>query len=403
MAGLAAALRASRERGRTRIVVWEQAKQAGGRCRSFHDPQLDALIDNGSHLVLACNRAARAYLAETGGARQAELAPEARFPLVDLRTGERIALHLGWKGMLPRIDLPRGAVGGALLRDVARFWLMPRAASVAEIVATSPAYAALWEPLVTAVMNEPPASAAPRPFRRVLRECLAAGPGGVRPLSFPRGLSAAFVEPTLAALALRGVEINYGRRLQALELNRRRPVALGFRHGREALQVDDKVVLAVPSAMAAALLPDRERPNGVRGILNAHFAVDEAERDEPLLGVIGGTVQWIFRRGAVLSATVSAAERLFEREETSLASELWRDVAMATGRDTAVLPRFRMVREKAATFSQTVENEALRPEARTSFLNLFLAGDYTRTGLPATIEGAIRSGNRAAAWALAAL
>ena len=95
--------------------------------------------------------------------------------------------------------------------------------------------------------------------------------------------------------------------------------------------------------------------------------------------------------------TVSAADRLVDEPAESLAALLWRDVARAYELGNQPLPPWRIVKEKRATFAATPAELRRRPQAHTQWRNLFLAGDWTATGLPATIEGAIRSGETAAA------
>jgi hypothetical protein len=140
-------------------------------------------------------------------------------------------------------------------------------------------------------------------------------------------------------------------------------------------------------------------------ILNAHFRVPEAvaARAPRLLGVLGADVQWVFRRGDVLSVTVSAAEATaaWALPKDEALSRLWAETALAAGLgDAAPLAR-RLVRERAATFDQSPAGAALRPGLRTGLANVALAGDHVRTGLPASLEGAVRSGYAAAAWARA--
>ena len=96
-----------------------------------------------------------------------------------------------------------------------------------------------------------------------------------------------------------------------------------------------------------------------------------------------------------LSVTISGADRLLDVPREELAGTLWAEVAKVT-RIEKPLPPWQIVKEKRATFAATVAENARRPGARTAYANLVLAGDWTATGLPATIEGAIRSGHRAA-------
>jgi uncharacterized protein with NAD-binding domain and iron-sulfur cluster len=126
-----------------------------------------------------------------------------------------------------------------------------------------------------------------------------------------------------------------------------------------------------------------------------HFRIAPPPGTPPIQGVIGGTTEWIFAFEGRLSVTISNADRLMTMPRETLAQTVWEEVAKAVGSDAA-LPPWQIVRERRATFVATPEQNAKRPGARTPWRNLFLAGDWTATGLPATLEGAARSGHRAA-------
>ncbi len=114
-------------------------------------------------------------------------------------------------------------------------------------------------------------------------------------------------------------------------------------------------------------------------------------------GIIGGTAEWVFSKREVVSVTVSAADRIVDRPADELRDLLWRDLRLAFALPAAPTPPARIVKERRATFRATPAQQARRPAAATAWTNLHLAGDYVDTGLPATIEGAIRSGFAAAA------
>ncbi len=159
-------------------------------------------------------------------------------------------------------------------------------------------------------------------------------------------------------------------------------------------------MLAVPPAAASALLPDLTVPDDFRPIVNVHFRCADPlpmPDDLPLVGLIGGTAQWIFRRGEIASVTISAAEDAVDLPADDLTGRVWADICLALGLGDRPAPPARILTEKRATIAQTPAQVARRPKARTPLANLVLAGDWTDTGLPATIESAIRSGTLAAA------
>ena len=147
--------------------------------------------------------------------------------------------------------------------------------------------------------------------------------------------------------------------------------------------------------VASALVEDLKVPTEFRAIVNGHFRIKPPEPIVPITGVINGTVEWLFAFPDRLSVTISNADRLLETPREELAARMWHDVAAITGIADA-LPPWQIVRERRATFAALPDAEARRPETATHWRNLAIAGDWTATGLPATIEGAIRSGNRAA-------
>jgi hydroxysqualene dehydroxylase len=175
---------------------------------------------------------------------------------------------------------------------------------------------------------------------------------------------------------------------------------LKFGDGSVAIQPGDAVVMAVPPRPAASLLPGLKTPTKFRAIVNAHFRFDPPKGQPAILGVVGGLVEWLFAFPQRLSVTISNGDRLVDMPREELAQAIWLDICKAAG-VRGELPPWQIVRERRATFEATPEQNALRPGAVTAYKNLFLAGDWTDTGLPATIEGSVRSGDRAADLVLA--
>jgi hydroxysqualene dehydroxylase len=397
LAGLSAALKLSA--GGEDVVVHEATAFAGGRCRSYHDASVGMTIDNGNHLLLSGNRAALDYLREVGAADRLIGPPAAEFQFVDLASAQRWTLRFN-DGRLPWwVFDPGRRVPGTRLQDylaLARLLWPPMGKTVGEIIPIKgPLYWRLVEPLLLAALNIDPPHGSAKLAAAVIRETLAAGGRACRPLVARDGLSATLVEPALALLQQRGARVRLEHQLRALRFGTHRVDALDFGGETVALAEADAVILAVPPYAAATLIRGLDVPTEFRAIVNAHFRIDPPPGQPPILGVLNGTVEWIFAFPGRLSVTISAGDRLVDTPREELAKSIWSEVASVTGLPPE-LPPWQIVRERRATFAATPAQDAKRPGAETAWRNLALAGDWTDTGLPATIEGAIRSGNRAA-------
>jgi hypothetical protein len=147
--------------------------------------------------------------------------------------------------------------------------------------------------------------------------------------------------------------------------------------------------------VAKSLVPELTTPDAFESILNIHFRMTAEAAGPGLIGLVGGTAEWVFVKPDHVSVTISAANRMVNRTAEAIAGAVWPDVCTALGVG-GEMPPYRVVKERRATFAATAAQERLRPGTRTGLANLVLAGDWTATGLPATIEGAIRSGRSAA-------
>ncbi len=279
---------------------------------------------------------------------------------------------------------------------LARLWWPPAAKSVGEVIACEGIlYRRLVEPLLLAALNIDAPTGSARLAGAIIRETLAVGGRACRPLIAREGLGSTLIEPALGALKERGATLYMEHQLRGMRFGAGRIEALDFGGETVALGDGDAVVLAVPPYGAAPLVPGLDVPTEFRAIVNAHFRIEPPVGQPPILGVLNGTVEWLFAFPGRLSVTISAGDRLIDSPREELARTIWSEVAKLTGLSSE-LPPWQIVRERRATFAATPAQDAKRPGATTKWSNLVLAGDWTDTGLPATIEGAIRSGNRAA-------
>jgi squalene-associated FAD-dependent desaturase len=389
-----------------RVVLIEGAGQAGGRCRSYLDPVLNQAIDNGNHLILSGNHATFDYLHTIGAADRLAGPEQARFPFVDVRDGARwtVAPNDGaipWWVLSSKRRVPDTSTGEYLA--IAKLLAASPSKRIQEVIACG---GNLWErllrPLLLAALNTEPEAASAGLAAAVLRETLMKGGRAYRPRIASPHLGSTFIDPALEYLKSKGAEARFGSRLRCIELADSRTAMLDFADDPIAVGASDRVVLATPAWVTADLLPDVLTPTEFRSIVNAHFAIAPPAGAALMIGVIGGTAEWVFAFADRISVTVSSADAIVDHDREELAKTLWRDVAVAHGLNMEV-PPWQIVKERRATFAATPEQAKRRAKAETRWSNLFLAGDWTDTGLPATIEGAVRSGNRAAELALRSL
>jgi hypothetical protein len=254
------------------------------------------------------------------------------------------------------------------------------------------------------VLNTTPELGQARLLWSVIRETFLLGGGASRPLTAKKGLGPAFVDPALKFLAARGVEVRFNARLRAVEKRDNRILSLDFAEGRVEIGNHDEVVLAVPPSRLRQLLPELDPPDDNASILNVHYRLRHAAPagplgDSPFIGMISSDAHWAFVRDDVVSLTVSASHAIGMDEEPNqkAADDMWRETQIALDLGNTPYDAVRVIRERRATPDQSPAAVVKRLQPETRWRNLALAGDHTDTGVPATIEGSIRSGDRAAA------
>lgn len=362
------------------VVVFEAAGQAGGRARSYFDKQLDCRIDNGNHMLLSGNHASLRYLQRIGAQATLTGSSAPIFPFKNLKTNQSWTLRLS-RGRLPLWVLcPKRRVPGTRLTDY-KALLTLRKAQRTDLVTNlidqdSALYKNLLEPLTISALNTMPDCASAQPLAAVFAETVERGGLASQPRWASVGLSESFVDPALAWLKSHGADVRFGSRITALE-------------------PDQLTILAVPPWIARDLMPELTVPDMFESICNLHFKFKANLGEMGFCGLLGSMSEWVFARNEIVSVTISAANRYASLSQEEIAAQVWGELASAFHLP-AELPAYRVLWEKRATFACTPEQLGKRPGPQSPRLNVFLAGDWTNTGLPATIEGAIRSGETAA-------
>ncbi|GBQ13378.1 hydroxysqualene dehydroxylase HpnE [Swaminathania salitolerans] len=410
LAGLSAAIDVI---GRARVTVYESGPACGGRARSYFDKALGCRIDNGNHLLLSANKATFRYLGLIGAEKSLTGPGTPVFPWYDLEAG------LGWTLRLSRGRLPlwalsrRRHVPGMRLSELGILAKILRAgpdATVETCLGRGMLTRRLLEPFAVSALNTPLDQASAALLAAIIRETLALGGEACCPWYPAEGLSESFIDPAIAHIARLQGEVRCGARISGLDISGGRVV--GLKNGDETIPLgpEDHVVSAVPAPVARTLvgphLPGFSAPDEFESIINVHYRLPEPVETRGVLdragfvGLVGGIAEWVYLKGEILSVTVSAANRYAGHAHPDLIATIWSEIRRAIG-PVAIrplpeaAPPARIVCEKRATFAATPAQDRLRPDARTDISNLALAGDWTATGLPSTIEGAIRSGSEA--------
>lgn len=444
IAGVTAALRLA-DAG-LRVTLLENRPRLGGLAFSFRRGELT--VDNGQHVYLRCCTAYRWFLDRVDGARLAPLQPRLDVPVLDAahpggprlgrlrRTALPVPLHLAASlARYPHLSLgERAAVGRAAFAlrgldpadpalDGVDFatWLRRHGQSARAVEA-------LWDLVGVATLNATAPNASMALAAMVFRTGLLSDPGAAD-IGWAR-VPLGELHDTLARKALDTAGVRTELRTRVSELTRADDGRWNVTAGTGRLTAD-AVVLAVPQREAHALLPegalddpDRLLAIGTAPILNLHVVYDRPVLRRPFFAALGSPVQWVFdrtdasgmpawgsrgdgggrRAGQYLALSQSAAEDEIDTPVSVLRErylpELERLLPATRG---AEVRDFFVTRERTATFAPAPGVGRLRPAARTNAPGLFLAGSWTATGWPATMEGAVRSGLSAAGAALAAL
>ena len=428
LAGLAAAL-ACADAGAA-VVLVEAGARLGGAAASVRRDGLT--VDTGQHVFLRCCTAYRAFLERIGSSGMTDLQDRMDIPV--LRGGLPCA-HLRRSTAPPPLHLLRALATYPLLSPRERFQAAAAAwrlralrmddesldeatfgAWLGEHGQSARSVRAFWDLFVLAALNTSSAQASlglvVTVFHKGLLDSADAADIGVPAVP----LSVLHAGPAAQALRRAGVDVRLRTRARAVVAETAGARAVVTRHGRlEA----DAVVLAVPHEAAPTLLPAGALPDpgalarlGSSAIINLHLVFDRRVMALPFAAAADSDVQWIFdrtraaglERGQCLTVSVSGADDRLHQSDASLKERVLPPLAdLLPLTLAATLERFFVTRVPRATFRQGPGSAPLRPGPRTGVAGLFLAGAWTDTGWPATMEGAVRSGRSAAGCALSAV
>ncbi len=434
LAGIAAALECRDRISGARIALFESRKRLGGRAGSFVDPKSGAWVDNCQHVGLGCCDALVKFVARLGAADAFRRSKSLKFRTPDGRTSAISAvpflpapLHLGLAfARLHFLSLrDKALLAFGLTKLAATPPSRLRGRSVAEWLKsnrqTARTIARFWEPVLVSALNDSLERLDVAGARQVFVESFFLRRDGFHLLVPAMPLGELFDEVAGQALTKSHIETAENMACKLIEVAGDRTFRLYFRD--DSVRIARNVILAVPWAAAADLLysTGRSELNPVTGaaeslkpspITGIHLVLDRPVCFDAEVALLDTTAQWVFdhtqadRRqdgsvvppgGQSLHVVVSASHALVRESRESILERIIGDLtpAFPAMKDANVISSW-VVTEHAATFSPAPGTDAIRPGTITPVPRLYLAGDWTSTGWPATMEGAIRSGVSAA-------
>jgi squalene-associated FAD-dependent desaturase len=411
-----------------RVTLVEATSQGGGRARSFHDDRLQTNIDNGQHLMMGSYRETLRFLKSLGTdgllLRQTRmkatmLRPDGASPIAMKCPRLPAPLHLaaglvGMRGIgiLDRLGALRA--GLVLAQETSRpddnetcdAWLE-------RVGQTQAMRRAFWDPLIWGALNEDPLIASAAMLLAVLDRAFL---GTAQDSTFivPRvGLSELYVEPALKLIREHGAQVIMGDPCREIQCDSDRGHCITLKSGKilrsraliSALPPHGLLPL-LPPALAQDLIFRDVAKLEYSPIVNLWVKIDRPLwSDQPFVGLIDSPLHWIFDRtqieakdrgeSTLLSFTISGARVAMRDDPAQLQRLLEDEVRRFFGKRPRILG-FRAIKERRATISHAAKTYQRRPECETPVRGFFLAGDWVRTGLPATIESAVQSGHVAA-------
>ena len=385
-----------------KIILYEASSLFGGRCRSYNEKDFNSEIDNGNHLIIKAYKNTFDYLKKIDASNELISNEKTFYPFVDLKELKtwNVKPHsfiIPWWIFL-NSSRPPDITFIDFIKSFKIFFAKKNQTVSNFLKKKSKIYQRFWKPFTIAVLNTHPDEASARLLRKVIIKTSFFSNDPLRPFTVKNSLNDTFVKPAIKKILSKGGVVKANARLKKIIFKNNSVEKIVFNEKTKILGKNDSIILAVTPNVISKILPRVVTPKKTNCILNIHFQLNEENKKIILpgnsffIGVVGGISDWIFKKKDILSITISAANHLNKFSNKKISKIVWNDVKKTFNLDANKIPKYKIIREKMATFVQSPEEIYKKPKIQTQYKNLYLVGDWIDTGLPATIEGAITSG-----------
>jgi squalene-associated FAD-dependent desaturase len=405
-----------------KVSLLEASPKLGGRTYSLYNETQNDIYDNGQHLMMGCYKETLSFLKKISS-----------YNLVDIQKQMEVTFveegRIESKLFAPRILYPLNLLMAILkykslsLRDRLRIvnfildlsccadedlnnltvieWLLQKNQNDETINK-------LWKILIVGTMNTTAEKASAQIFAEVLREVFLGGKNASKIVIPKVGLSELFSLPAEKFINSRGGQIFISEKVESVILDKQ--IIRKIKTNKNDYDNFDAIVFAIPphSFDKISFLDSQGLKTFHRfqlalsefkysSILNIHLWLKENPFKEKFYGFIESEIHWLFNHGKHISLTTSSADALCDMENDKILEDFYSELKIYFPIfKRELVTDWKIIKEKRATFTPNCASNALRKSIESPFTNMFFAGDWTYTNLPATIEGAVLSGKLAA-------
>jgi hydroxysqualene dehydroxylase len=394
------------------VTVLESASRLGGRVSSFHDSQFNTQLDNGQHIMMGCYNETLRLIKLINA--QDNFYFQKNLEIIFYNSGKAYPLDAN-KGFFP-FNLVKSLLSFKLLKPVDRFNLLgfitmlPLSSSRDTINMNALGWLKqhkqgeqlrkiFWNTFIIGAMNTSPEKASAFLLRDILLKVFFSGRNSSVIIIPSKPLTEAFCTPAEDFLKKSGSEIVCSERVLSLEKDRSKNKITKIFTNKRIIKDFSNVISAVPLYSLNKILKydiaGDFRPH-YSPILSVHFKSEKVLFSERFIAVTDSPIHWIFKHPEHYTIVISNADDLLILSNEELTNLIIKELKNQFSVSENDIKNLRIIKERRATFTPSADLLFTRPQSRTDFNNLFLAGDWTNTGLPATIEGAVLSGRKAA-------
>ena len=380
------------------VNIFESSSIAGGRCRSFYEKKLGFEIDNGNHLVFSANKNFHKLCENIGSLKTLKTLPPS-LDFFDLKK------KLYWNLDLEKITLPqlmfnkKEIIPDANFYDylsILKFIYVRSKTTVHDLVGESKIFPTFWDPFTLAVMNTSSKMASAKVLSNVLKKTILKGEEYCKIYQPKKNWNDSIIEPCIEFIKNSGYKINFKTKLKKINISDNNVSELVFNNKKIKIKKDGLIILAIPPSNFSKIVPGPQVPSNYNSIINIHYKLPEKLKrkfKKPIVGFINSSSHWIFLKNKYISVTISNANLLNTVDSFEIANIVWKEICSYM-KIIVPLTNYQVIKEKRATFIQSPSNFELVRKLKNLPKNLRVAGDWTQSNFPCTIEGSVFSGKQ---------